>query len=222
MFKKKIKVFDSLDTLLILRFWKIINDDNIKLLDVDYKEGKKYSKKDIALLEKTWENIQDDYFDIRTDSKSKMDMEKSFDGLKVIKKLIAFETAIKSLKIIDMLIGLVDDVEIYEKRKELYDNLQKVNKRVKFNHFFSLEQDKEYFNKFYSSLQNTYNLNFKKKEKNDKEQVRNVYTVVANMESWLDGRTLDLETMVVARWIAYEEQVIQKQKNDAKHKENAK
>lgn len=215
---RKLHIYNSLDTLKILTFWNIISEDNIYLLDKNYKEGKKFSKREQDTIDFTWSKLQDDYFTLRTDSKSKMDLEKSLDGLDVVRKLTALDTALKSLKTISLLIGLEDEEEIYKKRKLLYSKLEKVNHRIKFNHFRTINEDFEYLTKFYLSLQNTYNLNHKKKKKNEKEQVRNVYKVVANVESWLDGKNLDMDNMVVSRWLAYEEQVINKQKQQQQNK----
>ena len=61
-------------------------------------------------------------------------------------------------------------------------------------------------------MQNTYNLQFKKQEKRIEKEVANVYDVVANFESWLGNRQINIDDVVVSRWIAYEKQVIKKQR----------
>ena len=97
----------------------------------------------------------------------------------------------------------------------MYESLSIINSRIKFNHFSSVSEDIQYLTKFYNALQNKYNINYKPKEKINKEQVKNVYEVVANAESWLE-RPIPINEMVVAHWLALEKQVINKQKENGK------
>jgi len=101
-------------------------------------------------------------------------------------------------------------------RKEMYDSLGLINSRIKFNHFSSVSEDIIYINKFFTAMQNTYNLNYKPKEKVNKEQVVNVYDVVENANGWLE-RNIPIADMVVSHWIAVEKQVLDKQKRSKKN-----
>ena len=62
MFRKKLSIHKSLDTLKILTFWDIIKKDNALLLDVEYFEGKKYKKAELNLISSTWALLYDEYF----------------------------------------------------------------------------------------------------------------------------------------------------------------
>lgn len=216
MFRSKLKLFKSLDTLKILTFWKILQTDNILLLDSGYFEGKRYNKREQNDIKEVWERLYDEYYLLRNDGKSKRELEKAFESNEVKWKLKCLDTSIRSFMILKSVENTINVDKLYQMRKEMYDTLKLINKRIKFNHFSSIQEDIDYVKKFYVSMQNTYNLNYKPKDKVYKSQIDNVYKVVANVESWLDGKTLDIDNIVVSHWLAYEEQVINKQKKDGK------
>ena len=62
LISRNIELINSLDTLKILRFWQIIKEKNVLLLDLDHKEGKKYTKDQLEEIESTWLKLYDEYF----------------------------------------------------------------------------------------------------------------------------------------------------------------
>ena len=215
MFKRKLKIHKSLDTLKILTFWDIIKNDNAFMLDVEYFEGKKYKKHEANEVLSNWSLLYDEYFVLRNDSLSKRELEKGFESNELKIKIIAINSAIESFGVLRRVQNDLSSDIIYEKRKEMYESLQIINNRIKFNHFSSISEDIEYLTKFYNALQNKYNLNYKPKKEIQENQIKNVYDVVANAESWLD-RPIPINEMVVSHWLALEKQVIQKQKENGK------
>lgn len=215
MFKRKLKIHKSLDTLKILTFWDIIKNDNAFMLDVEYFEGKKYKKHEANEVLSNWSLLYDEYFVLRNDSLSKRELEKGFESNELKIKIIAINSAIESFGVLRRVQNDLSSDIIYEKRKEMYESLQKINNRIKFNHFSSISEDIEYLTKFYNALQNKYNLNYKPKKVIEDNQIKNVYEVVANAESWLE-RQIPINDMVVSHWLALEKQVISKQKQNGK------
>ncbi len=215
MFKRKLKIHKSLDTLKILTFWDIIKNDNAFMLDVEYFEGKKYKKHEANEVLSNWSLLYDEYFVLRNDSLSKRELEKGFESNELKIKIIAINSAIESFGVLRRVQNDLSSDIIYEKRKEMYESLQQINNRIKFNHFSSISEDIEYLTKFYNALQNKYNLNYKPKKVIEDNQIKNVYDVVANAESWLE-RQIPINDMVVSHWLALEKQVISKQKQNGK------
>lgn len=215
MFKRKLKIHKSLDTLKILTFWDIIKNDNAFMLDVEYFEGKKYKKHEANEVLSNWSLLYDEYFVLRNDSLSKRELEKGFESNELKIKIIAINSAIESFGVLRRVQNDLSSDIIYEKRKEMYESLQQINNRIKFNHFSSISEDIEYLTKFYNALQNKYNLNYKPKKVIEDNQIKNVYEVVANAESWLE-RQIPINDMVVSHWLALEKQVISKQKQNGK------
>ena len=64
---KKLYYFKSLDKLKILKFWDIVKDNDFRLLDFDYYEGKKYKRQQLHDLEKTWLRLYDEYYVLTED-----------------------------------------------------------------------------------------------------------------------------------------------------------
>lgn len=211
MLNKKLNIFKSIDTLKIITFWKILQDKNVFLLDLDYYDGKKYSKRKTKQINDIWVRLYDEYYILRDDSKSKLELTKSFKGLKIKAEILYIKKAIESFELLLDQEFNIPGEEIYKMRRKMYDSLIKINSRIKFQHFNSLALDIEYLSKFFNSMQNSYNLNYKKEEEVTEGQVKNMYNVVANAEDWV-GRGLDIENMVVSHWLAVERQVINKQK----------
>lgn len=212
----KIKVFDSLDTLKILLFWEITRSKNALLLDVNYSKTKKYSQKDVDLCEQTWLKLFDEYFVLRKNQETKGNLLKSFDELKLREKITQINNAIEFLETLKKQIGFISNEDIIKYEQELYATLKKIDSRIKPLFFDGIDANIINLGKVLKSLINKYNIEFKEKDKVVKKEVKNVYEVVANAESWLE-RSLDVENMVVSRWIAYEKQVADKQKAQIKN-----
>lgn len=213
----KNKYFKSLDTLNILKFWDIIRDKNIFLLDSEYYDGKEYTKDQQNELSKIWELLYDEYFVLRNDSISKAELKKSFDALVLKAKIENLNFCLEALKDLKQIQGYLTQKEILNKRVSLYNTLTKIHSKIKYQYFNSVELDIDYILKFKNSLQNSYNFNHKKPKKVQDEQIKNVFDIVASVESWLE-RSLPIDSISVSRWLAYEKQVIKKQKSQSNGK----
>ena len=208
---RKLHLYKSLDTLRILTFWKIIKDNNPLLLDKEYFDGKKYSKSKLKEINNTWQLLYDEYFILRDDSISKREFEKHFDGLILKARILNLYNIIKAFDLLKNDSGTIPDKYIQEKRLMLYKQAENISKKIKVQYFNDLDLDIDYLIRFYNSMQNSYNLNYKPKQQVDEKQIKNVYDIVANIESWLE-RSIDIETLSVEHWLAYEKQVNTKQK----------
>lgn len=208
---KKLHIHKSLDTLRILDFWNIVKHQNPFLIDIDYREGKKYSVEEQQLISDEWKRLYDEYFMLRDDGKSKSELTKGLKGLVVKANMINISHAIKAMLMLKNISGLLRKEDLYAKRQSVYDIVNGSSKKNTFNPFNSIDQDLQYFTRMYNSLKNTYNNRYKSMDTVVKDQVSNVYDVVANAESWLE-RNLSINDMVVSHWLALEKQIVQKQK----------
>lgn len=207
-------MYQSLDTLKILTFWKITKDKDVRLLDVNFKDGKKYTKKEIEALETLWLRLFDEYFTLRDRQDSKRNLIKSFDELKLREKINQVKNAIEFLETLKNQIGFISNDDIIKYEQECYNNLKKIDSRIKPLFFDGIDANLVNLSKVLKSFINKYNVAFKEQEKVIKIEVSNVYDIVASVESWLD-RNLDVDNMSVTRWLAYEKQVEQKQKSQS-------
>lgn len=193
-----------MDELPILRYWKIIKNQNIYLLDKDYFEGKVYDNKKQKEINEIWERLYDEYFSLTDDTSSKAKLKKVFEDFKLKNKIKQVKDNIDFLEILKQYQG-VDTIEF---EQHTYKRIELIDSRIKCKPF---EDNIPYLKKVINSLINTYNLTVKDNSEEVLKQIGNVYEVVANAESWLD-RNLDVNNMVTSHWIAIEKQVKQKQK----------
>lgn len=207
-------MYQSLETLKILTFWKITKDKDVRLLDVNFKDGKKYTKKEIEALEALWLRLFDEYFTLRDRQDSKRNLIKSFDELKLREKINQVKNAIEFLETLKNQIGFISNDDIIKYEQECYNNLKKIDSRIKPLYFDGIDANLVNLSKVLKSFINKYNVAFKEQEKVIKNEVSNVYDIVASVESWLE-RNLDVDNMSVSRWLAYEKQVEQKQKSQS-------
>jgi len=214
---EQLKLYKSLDTLKILTFWKIIQDKNILLLDFDYFEGKKYSDKQKNEIEQLWNRLYDEYYVLIDDPKSRHKMDKSFKEFILRSKINDIRHYIDFLISLLKGVGYVEYEVIMKYEQEAYKSIKLIDSRIKLDLFGGINNNIEYLNKFMNGLINKYNIDIN--SNNDKtvaKEINNVYEVVASAESWLE-RSLKIDDMVVAHWIAIEKQVKQKQKASLKN-----
>jgi len=214
---KPINYYKSLDKLKILTFWQIIKDKNILLLDVDYSDSKKYSKKQLNELEELWLRLYDEYYILLDDSKSKFKMDKTFEELKLRDKINQIKHNYDFLnKDLRSLIGLIPDEDIVKYEQETYARLKLIDKRIKPLYFDGINANLKNLDRVMKSMINRYNIDHKESLKEVEKEIQNVYDVVANAESWLE-RSIPIDDMVTSHWIAIQNQIKQKQKAQQKN-----
>ncbi|MCP4052483.1 MAG: hypothetical protein GY739_05325, partial [Mesoflavibacter sp.] len=183
--KKKLHLFTSLDTLKILTFWKILKDRNIMMLDFDYYDGKKYSKEQEVDIAHLWERLYDEYYLLRNHKKSIQKLDSGFKELMLQDKIN--NVALNH----DFLVNLLSYSQYLGKDETLrleqkcYSIITTIDKRIKVKYFEGIQVNIDNLKRVLKSLQNTYNLNYAKQDAIVKDEIKNVYEVVANMEQWL-------------------------------------
>jgi hypothetical protein len=212
MFRKKLQLNDSLDTLKILLFWRIMQEKTPFLLDINYKEGKKYNDVEVKIIEETWLSLYDKYWILRDNKQSQSSLDKGIKELELIKKIKSVDEVLNALIHLHNNKSIISEDVFMKVEQEYYSTLKIIDKRIKPKLFEGVGVNINNIQRVLNSLQNTYNQEFKKPEtKTIKKEINNVFEVVANTESWLD-RSLFIDTIVVSQWIAYEKQVETKQK----------
>lgn len=208
---RKLHLYKSLDTLKILTFWEILKTKNAFLLDFDYKEGKKYSDSEKYDIEQTWLRLYDEFFVLRDSSKSRMQLIKAFDELNLLGRINAIKDNIQCLEALKNYVGLLPDKQIFEYEQQIYKVVTKIDKKIKPKHFDGIDANITNLDKVLKSYINRYNQQFKNRNEAVKDEIKNVYDIVANAESWLE-RNININDMVVSHWLAIEKQIEQKRK----------
>lgn len=187
------------------------------LLDIDYKEKKKYSKKQQELLNDTWLELYDEYFVLTDDAKSKNKMDETYNELSLRSKINQIKDNYDFLISLRQQIGLLPNEYINDYEQKTYNRLKLIDKRIKPLYFDGIDVNLKNLDKVLKSLINRYNIEHKQNNQEIQKEIQNVYDVVANAESWLDGRFLPIDQIVVTRWVSYQKQIRQKQKAQKKN-----
>lgn len=213
---KQLKYYNSLDKLKILTFWDILKEKNPFLLDMEYYEGKKYTKKQENEINDIWLDLYDEFFIKMDNSKSRVDLSKSFDELILRHKINKIVRFAEVLQLIKENIDYIPLESLSQYEQEIYDKLVKFDKKIKPKYFDGIDVNLKNLDKVLKSYINKYNQDYKKDVKDTKEL--DIYDVVVNAESWLDGKNLDIENMVASKWISYMKQINRKKKAQDKNK----
>lgn len=211
---KKLHLYKSLDSLKILTFWKVLKERNACLLDIDYSIGKKYNQEQELEIEQTWIRLYDEFFVLRNDNRSKHEIVKGFDELKIQAQILNVKMNYDHLIKIKEFVGLLPEKDVKQHTNQTYDrikSLYEIGKKIKIDYAMSVDYNLRQLKRVLNSLENSYNLGIDKTKKVVKQEINNVYDVVSEVENAL-GRSLPIEDIVCSRWIAYEKQAVKKRK----------
>lgn len=217
----KLKLFTSLDTLKILTFWNIIKEKNILLLDFDYYDGKKYSDDQKHEIELLWFRLYDEYFVLINDNKSKHELSKSFSELKIRDKITQIKNNYDFLYRLKSFIGFMPEKDIRQYEHETYNRLKIIEPKIKPLYFDGIDANLHNLDRVIKALVNQYNIEHKQNIEVLNKEIKNVFEIVANAESWLE-RNININDLVVAHWCALKNQVEQKQKAQEKNRHGKK
>lgn len=195
----------SLDKIRIILFWEILKERNPLLLDVNYFEGKQYSKEAQDYIVNTWYQLYDDYFEQRNDQKTKLTLSKTFEESKLLFKI---NTLVSNYNFLVALQRdykeILDDKTFISYEQEIYSLFKKIDSRIKLRLFEGVDVNLKTVKRFMESLQNTYNIKKGKTEKQIDKEITNVYDVVVKVEQILERSIPNINDISVLQWISYE------------------
>lgn len=212
---RNLKVYDSLDTLKIITFWKINQTGNIYLLDKNFFEGKLYTNKEVIYIQELWLRLQDEYYKLQNDPKQRAKLRTSKERMLLMFKT---QTIIHHLGFYERFFKyseLLDTKKFLEQEAELFNIFTKLGLNKKINPL-ALPQEKlrivqKYTEAVIARLKRLQN----EVEEDSKEEIQNIYSQVVSIEKIIDRPIPNIEEISVMQWIAYEQQakeIIQAQK----------
>lgn len=197
-----LRLYKSLDKLLILTFWEIIKSKNYTLLDIDYTEDKIYSESQLKEVKLLWDKLEDDYYLLNNNNFDTI--KKSNDAFNLLKKIELLEVNLKCLtQLYDNIIAIPEDGFLRIEQK-IYNNFTLIHKRIVPKYFDGLEVNYELIKKFINALQSDYEINYKIVSKEVEKEITNIYTIVASV-SLILGYQINVKEVCVMEWKAYEE-----------------
>ena len=205
-------------TLPILVFWEIIKQNNLKLLDVNFKENKEYHDFDLKLINDTWNDLYDDLFVLKNNSEAKYYLKSNVDRL----LLVHINNLLNDIRERYILLYNIKDEEfltewITEKKIILYNEIKEIQPKARINQFDDILVLIENVEGLIKSNQNLYNEKSNVIEKKIDNKIQNIYSTIAKLGSAL-GYQLNVKEMSVLEYLAYEKQAeeLSKARNNGK------
>lgn len=204
------EIINSLKTLNIITFLEILQDNDFKRLDIDYKESKTYSDKEVEELSKVWYQLYDEYFELKNDHLAKSYLSNQ-------KRLISLEmTMLAIAKNHDILANLSQFKETNDTlliKQKVIANIKEIDSRIKLNVFDSIVDICEKLQSIVKSLSNELGTIKTNQDKRVEKKKANVYKMIANVEQILERSLGDISKISVIQWLAYEEMANDKVKS---------
>lgn len=206
---------------MILKFWEIIkNNNDYKLLDINYSKDKAYTSDELRLLSNTWNRLYDEYFTLKDNKDAKYFLKLSNDALIIIQELSLLEDYKERFI---LLYELQDQEElidfVIEKKVLLCNEIKETFPKLKFNQFYDISALIDFVDSVIKAKTNIYNEKFNVLGEKVDKKVQNIYRDVVNIGREL-GMQLNVNIMSVAEFIEYERTAIESSK--AKEKNNGK
>lgn len=200
---RNLKVYDSLDTLKIITFWKINQTGNIYLLDKNFFEGKLYTNKEVIYIQELWLRLQDEYYKLQNDPKQRAKLRTSKERMLLMFKT---QTIIHHLGFYERFFKyseLLDTKKFLEQEAELFNIFTQLGLNKKINPL-ALPQEKlkivqKYTEAVIARLKRLQN----EVEEDSKEEIQNIYDAVPPVEQALGRSIGDINNIVASLWIAY-------------------
>lgn len=207
------RIYRSLETLPIITFWKIQKDENILLLDIDYKEGKVYSNADIAEIENVWLKMQDEYFVMQDSPESEKHLRSINEKLKLSLKLQTLQDIGNAFVYLLQVADVVDEKWFSAEKNKAYDLLKKCAPNYKGNSFKTIPEILSDISQLMKSTTNIYNERVKVLGNKAEKKIENIFKTIAKIGAAI-GMQLNPHTMSVSEYIAYLQIALENGKKD--------
>lgn len=198
----------NLECLLIIDFFKVLEDNKLEILDVNHNKSKKYTGDDLKLLSEHWKLLFDEFYALRKDKSGRYMMDKNYELSKLyfmLQMLYEYENRAILLIELERKAELTDFV--VKRTKELIVDFGKIYPRVKINIFSNPIEVLEIIQSVIKSQTNIFDEKTGAKEKVVEKQKQSVHKIVAQMSRSL-GFSLDVSKMTCLEFISYEELIL--------------
>lgn len=195
-----ISIFQNLSQVNIELWNEILTTQNIFLLDKDYSESKKYSKKENELLNNKFIELYDIYFKELDNQYAKNNLKETQEKIQLSAKIMILTDCVNSLLSIQRNYKVLK--EPIKKEQEIYNCIKIISKYVQFDKFNTINENIVIIQKLITSNETTYKRKFGETEKDFKEKTYSFEKQVVDVEQVL-GHTIDTSKVNVLKWIGY-------------------
>lgn len=198
------KLYKKLKSISAVRFHEVKFTGNLNLLDMDYEEEKEYTPQNIIDINKAWSDMYDEYFERTDDPRFRKVLKNKNKTLELSLKIVNIQRIAEILEKIEKDKRYFDEATFYETIKTFGEQINAVEKRIKFDYLQPIPSQLTRINSVLGGLQSRYKILFKDDVKAQELDLMAFYSAKASIEGILD-RNLD-ESVNMLQWIAYEKQ----------------
>lgn len=206
--------------MLIINFWEIVENNCVELLDINYRNGKKYTEEQIAMLSNAWIKIYDEFFELRDNKSGRYQMDKNFEITKLSMTLdMLHEMQNRTILLIDLEnVKELNDFAV-KRTIEVIKDFKFLYPRIKINIFDNPTEVLKIIQSVIKSQTNIYEEKLGAKTNVVQKQKETIFDVIANMSNSL-GFQLSIDTLTCSSFIAYENTIMAKikQQNNLNNK----
>lgn len=202
---------DSLDELLILKFWKITETGNALLLDREYSPAKQYTDEDKTQADILWLRLYDEYYEQCSDGKSRNELNKDNEEKRLSLRYNNLNTLLNMLANLEISRQLMSDEDYARLFSETIELIYKAEPSLKgkLNQFETATYNIDKCKKLIKSIEGQYNRIIDDKPKRIEKAVKKVHNVferVAQLGAAIPMQ-LNVHNMCVNEWLGYEKMV---------------
>ncbi len=206
-------IFQNLESLKVIQFWRIVKTDEVQLLDLEYNPKKKYSEEELSELNKRWKLLYDEFFDLRQNKSGKYLMEKTFE----LRKISAFLERLYDMEHrAILLIELEENKELSAFVAKRITNIilefKALYPKVKLDTLSNPRETLSILQQVIKSQTNIYDEKLGAKDNTVKKQEDTVHTVASKMGKAL-GYNLHVNDMTCLEFLGHENALIDSEKS---------
>jgi hypothetical protein len=154
--------------------------------------------------------MYDEYYLLKKDSSAVMAIEKHNATAEILCKINLLRYNLEGLVSLYENQEIITDYARFDELEQMYyANFKTIDKRINIKYFDGLKTNYDTVARFILSLEASYELNYKRAEQAIDKEVKNVYTIIAQVGTML-GMQLNAKDMNVKEFLAYEEEAVKK------------
>lgn len=206
---RSLQVYDNLEELNIITFWKIVQggiDKNMYFLDKNFNKKKKYSESEEKILFDTWNILQDEYYLLSKKPQQKGALRSSTELLKMQFRVRTLLNHYEFYTKFYQYNHLLPTKLYFETERKIIDCFKELGFKHRLKELNSTEENMVVIKRFIESVINKLKLLKSDVEVKTEREITNIYENVAVIEQVLERSVGDIEKINVMQWLAYEKQ----------------
>lgn len=195
--------YNTLETVNIITFLKIMQDGNVNRLDNNFTESKQYTEEETNQYTNNWLKLYDDYFALKNDGSAKTYLKNQFKHVTLQVKILALSK--QHDKLAELENNLKDTPNYLEAKQSIINDIKQTEPKLKINIFDDVLSICIKLQSMIKALNNEFKTIKVNQDKRVSKEKENVYNVIARVEQILERTLGDVSKISVSQFLAYEQ-----------------